>query len=43
MQKAMTEDPIKAKDYARLLSYQAQLMADLPLRIPSPTRSWSAS
>ena len=30
MQKAMTEDPIKAKDYAQLLCYQAQLMAQLP-------------
>ena len=34
MQKAMTEDPIKAKDYAQLLMYQAQLMADLPLEDP---------
>jgi len=34
MQKAMTEDPIKAKDYAQLLCYQAQLMADLPLEDP---------
>ena len=34
LQRAMTEDPIKAKDYARLLAYQAQLMADLPLEDP---------
>ena len=34
MQKAMTEDPIKAKDYAQLLMYQAQLMAELPLEDP---------
>ncbi len=34
MQKAMTEDPIKAKDYAQLLCYQAQLMAELPLKDP---------
>ena len=34
MQKAMTEDPEKAKDYARLLCYQAQLMAELPLDDP---------
>ncbi len=34
MQKAMTEDPVKAKDYAQLLCYQAQLMADLPLADP---------
>ena len=34
LQKAMTEDPIKAKDYAQLLMYQAQLMADLPLEDP---------
>ena len=31
LQKAMTEDPIKAKDYAYLLCCQAQLMADLPI------------
>ena len=31
MQKAMIEDPEKAKDYAKLLCYQAQLMAELPL------------
>ena len=34
MQKAMTEDPLKAKDYAELLCCQAQLMADLPLADP---------
>ena len=34
MQKAMTEDPEKAKDYARLLCYQAQPMAELPLDDP---------
>ena len=32
--KAMTEDPLKAKDYAQLLMYQAQLMADLPIEDP---------
>ena len=31
---AMTEDPLKAKDYAELLMYQAQIMADLPLEDP---------
>ena len=35
MQKAMTEDPLKAKDYAQLLMYQAQLMADLPIEDPA--------
>ena len=35
LQKAMTEDPIKAKDYAALLMYQAQLMADLPIDDPA--------
>ena len=34
LQKAMTEDPLKAKDYAELLMYQAQLMADLPIEDP---------
>ena len=34
MQAAMTEDPVKAKDYAQLLCYQAQLMAELPLEDP---------
>ena len=34
MQKATTEDPLKAKDYALLLMYQAQLMAELPLEDP---------
>ena len=31
---AMTADPVKARDYAQLLMYQAQLMADLPLEDP---------
>ncbi len=31
---AMTADPLLAKDYAQLLMYQAQLMADLPLEDP---------
>ena len=34
MQRAMTEDPLKAKDYAQLLCCQAQLMAELPLDDP---------
>ena len=34
LRSAMTEDPIKAKDYAMLLMYQAQLMAGLPLEDP---------
>ena len=34
LQKAMTENPVKAKDYAQLLCYQAQLMAELPLDDP---------
>ena len=34
MQAAMTEDPLKAKDYAQLLCCQAQLMAQLPLEDP---------
>ncbi len=34
MQQAMTEDPVKAKDYAQLLCCQAQLMAELPLDDP---------
>ena len=34
MQNAMTEDPLKAKDYAQLLCCQAQLMAQLPLDDP---------
>ena len=32
---AMTEDTLKAKDYASLLMYQAQLMADLPIDDPA--------
>ena len=34
LQKAMTEDPVKAKDYAQLLCCQAMLMAELPLEDP---------
>ena len=34
MQAAMTADPLKAKDYAQLLCYQAQLMAELPIEDP---------
>ena len=34
MENAMTADPLKAKDYANLLMYQAQLMAGLPLEDP---------
>ena len=34
LENAMTEDPVKAKDYAQLLCYQAQLMAELPLDDP---------
>ena len=34
MQRAMTEDPLKAKDYAQLLCCQAMLMAELPLEDP---------
>jgi molecular chaperone HtpG len=32
---AMTADPVKARDYAELLMYQAQLMADLPIEDPA--------
>ena len=35
MQTAMTEDTLKAKDYAKLLCCQAQLLADLPLEDPA--------
>ena len=35
LQKAMTEDPLKAKDYAQLLYCQALLMADLPIEDPA--------
>ena len=35
LQSAMTEDPIKAKEYAMLLCCQAQLLADLPLEDPA--------
>lgn len=34
MERAMTADPLKAKDYALLLMYQAQLMAELPVEDP---------
>ena len=34
MEKVMTEDPLKAKDYAQLLYCQALLMAELPLDDP---------
>ena len=34
MVSAMTDDPLKAKDYALLLMYQAQLMAQLPIEDP---------
>ncbi len=34
LEKAMTEDVLKAKDYAQLLCCQAQLMAQLPLDDP---------
>ena len=35
MQNAMTVDPLLAKDYAKLLCYQAQIMADLPIEDPA--------
>ena len=35
LEKAMTEDPVKAKDYAKILYCQAQLLADLPLEDPA--------
>ena len=31
LERALTEDALKAKDYAKLLRYQAQLMANLPI------------
>ena len=34
LQRTMTADPVLAKDYAKLLCCQAQLMADLPLEDP---------
>ena len=34
MEIAMVQDPEKAKDYAMLLMYQAQLMAQLPIEDP---------
>ena len=35
MLRAVTEDPLKAKDYANLLCCQAMLMAELPLEDPA--------
>ena len=35
LQSAMTADPVKAKDYARILCCQAQLLAELPLEDPA--------
>ena len=35
LNRVMTEDALKAKDYAKILMYQAQLMADLPLDDPA--------
>ena len=35
MLSAMTADPVKARDYAELLMYQAQLMAALPIEDPA--------
>ena len=35
MEKAVTEDPVKAADYAKLLCCQAQLLAELPLEDPA--------
>ena len=34
VQRLMTDDPVRAKDYAQLLCYQAQLMAELTLEDP---------
>ncbi len=34
LERAMTEDALLARDYAQLLMYQAQLMAELPLEDP---------
>ena len=34
LEATMTSDPLLAKDYAQLLMYQAQLMAELPLEDP---------
>jgi len=34
LERAMTEDTLLARDYAQLLCYQAQLMADLPIADP---------
>ena len=35
MEKAMTADPVKAGQYAKVLYCQAQLMAELPLEDPA--------
>jgi len=35
LQRTMTADPVKAKDYARILCCQAQLLAELPLEDPA--------
>ncbi len=35
LESAMTADPLLARDYAQLLMYQAQLMADLPIEDPA--------
>ena len=35
MEQAVTEDPEKARDYARLLCGQALLLAELPLEDPA--------
>jgi molecular chaperone HtpG len=35
LQNAMVSDPLLARDYALLLMYQAQLMADLPIEDPA--------
>ena len=35
LHRAMTADPLLAKDYAQLLMYQAMLMADLPIEDPA--------
>ena len=35
LERTMTEDPVLARDYAQLLMYQAQLLAELPLEDPA--------
>jgi molecular chaperone HtpG len=35
LEKTMTEDPVKAGAYARILMYQAMIMADLPIEDPA--------